>query len=181
LDHSRCPAGSSSELVGVMGSAVAGFGHYWTESRRELGSVRISVHILRWHGGFGSDGGRAVLSSQFQGVRALDGSRGGAGDRGAGCGGTLRACRPGAAWARAERSPTTVEFEGPNDFRDEEQRNLVRLMSVILTNSFPARWNPDADNSAHQRAERIFGAGAMSMGPHDPRRDRSNTSALRCN
>ncbi len=57
--------------------------------------------------------------------------------------------------------PTAVEFEGPDDFRDEEQKNLVRLMSVIADKQLAGRWNPEANNAAHQRAERIFGAGAM--------------------
>jgi hypothetical protein len=57
--------------------------------------------------------------------------------------------------------PTTVEFEGPEDFRSEEKRNLVRVMSIIAGKQIAGRWNPDANNAAHQRAERIFGAGAM--------------------
>lgn len=57
--------------------------------------------------------------------------------------------------------PTTVEFEGPDDFRGEEQKNLVRLMSVIAEQQLAGRWNPEANNAAHQRAERIFSAGAM--------------------
>ena len=57
--------------------------------------------------------------------------------------------------------PTTVEFEGPDDFRDDEQRNLVRLMSLIAEKQLAGRWNPEANSSVHQRAERIFGAGAM--------------------
>ena len=57
--------------------------------------------------------------------------------------------------------PTSVEFEGPEDFRSEEKKNLVRLMSLIAERQLVGRWNPDANNAAHQRAERIFGAGAM--------------------
>jgi len=57
--------------------------------------------------------------------------------------------------------PTTVEFEGPNDFRAEEKKNIVRLLSVIADKLLTGRWNPDANNAAHQKVERIFGAGAM--------------------
>jgi hypothetical protein len=57
--------------------------------------------------------------------------------------------------------PTTVEFEGPEDFRTEEKQNLVRLMSMIADKQLAGRWNPDANNGAHKRAERVFGAGAM--------------------
>jgi hypothetical protein len=57
--------------------------------------------------------------------------------------------------------PTIVEFEGPDDFRDEERKNLVRLMSVIADKQLTGRWNPESNDAAHLRAERIFGAGAM--------------------
>jgi hypothetical protein len=57
--------------------------------------------------------------------------------------------------------PTTIEFEGPDDFRAGEQKNLVRLLSLIADKQLTGRWNPEANNAAHQRAERIFGAGAM--------------------
>lgn len=57
--------------------------------------------------------------------------------------------------------PTTAEFEGPEDFRREEKLNLVRLMSLIAEKQLAGRWNPDANNAAHQRAERIFSAGPM--------------------
>ena len=57
--------------------------------------------------------------------------------------------------------PTAVEFEGPEDCRAEEKRNLVRIMSLIADKQLVGRWNPYANNAAHQKAERIFGAGAM--------------------
>jgi HNH endonuclease len=57
--------------------------------------------------------------------------------------------------------PTTFEFEGSEDFRGEEKRNLVRLMSVIADKQLVGRWNSDANNAAHQRADRIFTAGTM--------------------
>ncbi|MCA9054887.1 MAG: HNH endonuclease [Planctomycetaceae bacterium] len=57
--------------------------------------------------------------------------------------------------------PTAVEFESPEDFRDTEKKNLVQLLSLIAESLLIGRWNPDANNAAHQRAERIFAAGAM--------------------
>ena len=57
--------------------------------------------------------------------------------------------------------PTDVEFEGPDDFRSDERRNLVRLMSLVAEKQLLRKWNPEANNDGHQRAERIFGAGAM--------------------
>ena len=57
--------------------------------------------------------------------------------------------------------PTHHEFEGSDDFRDDERRNLVRLLSLIAERQLVGRWNPDAGNAGHQRAERIFSAGTM--------------------
>jgi hypothetical protein len=57
--------------------------------------------------------------------------------------------------------PTDVEFESANDFREEEKNNLVRLLSLVAEKQLVNRWNPDANNAAHQKAERIFSAGAM--------------------
>lgn len=57
--------------------------------------------------------------------------------------------------------PTTVEFEGPEDFRAEEKKNIVLLMSMIAKKQISGKWNPDADNASHKKAERIFSAGSM--------------------
>lgn len=57
--------------------------------------------------------------------------------------------------------PTAIEFESSDDFRAAEKKNLVRLLSLIADEQLVDRWNPDAGNAAHRRAERIFGAGAM--------------------
>jgi hypothetical protein len=57
--------------------------------------------------------------------------------------------------------PTAVEFEGPEDFRDDEKQNTIRLMSLIADKQLSGRWNPEANNAGHKRAERIFSAGSM--------------------
>jgi hypothetical protein len=57
--------------------------------------------------------------------------------------------------------PTDVEFEGPEDFREFEKKNLVKLLSSVADKQLVGCWNPDADSAAHKRAERIFGAGSM--------------------
>jgi hypothetical protein len=57
--------------------------------------------------------------------------------------------------------PTDVEFEGPEDFRELEKSNIIRLLSLIAEKQLVGRWNPEANNAAHQKAERIFGAGAL--------------------
>ena len=57
--------------------------------------------------------------------------------------------------------PAGVEIEGPEDSRADEKRNLVRLLSLIAENLLVGKWNPEANNAAHQKADRIFGAGAL--------------------
>lgn len=57
--------------------------------------------------------------------------------------------------------PADVEIEGPQDYRSDEKANLVRLMSLLADKLLVGRWNPDANNAAHRRAERMFAAGSL--------------------
>jgi hypothetical protein len=57
--------------------------------------------------------------------------------------------------------PTIVEFESADNFRGIEKANLIRLMSLIAEKQLAGKWNPEANGAAHQKAERIFSAGAM--------------------
>ncbi len=57
--------------------------------------------------------------------------------------------------------PLEFEFEGPEDFRQVEKRNIIRLLSFIADAQLTGRWNPEANNAAHKKAERIFGAGSL--------------------
>lgn len=57
--------------------------------------------------------------------------------------------------------PVDVEFQSEEDFRDTEERNLIRLMSIIAEEGLIDRWNPERNDAVHQRTERIFSAGAI--------------------
>lgn len=57
--------------------------------------------------------------------------------------------------------PTGVEFESDDDFRDIEEKNLVRLMSIVADEGLIGRWNSEGADAAHQKAECIFSAGAV--------------------
>lgn len=57
--------------------------------------------------------------------------------------------------------PSAVEFQSDEDFRDTEERNLIRLMSIIAEEGLMNRWNPERGDAVHQRTERIFSAGAI--------------------
>lgn len=57
--------------------------------------------------------------------------------------------------------PSNVEFESREDLRSTEERNLIRLMSIIAEEGLIDRWNPELGDAMHQRTERIFSAGAI--------------------
>ena len=57
--------------------------------------------------------------------------------------------------------PSAVEFQSDEDFRDVEERNLIRLMSIIAEEGLIDRWNPERADAIHKRTERIFSAGAV--------------------
>ncbi len=57
--------------------------------------------------------------------------------------------------------PSDAEFESNEDFRSNEERNLVRLMSIVAEEGLIDRWNPERGDAVHQRTERIFSAGAI--------------------
>ncbi len=57
--------------------------------------------------------------------------------------------------------PSAVEFQSDEDFRDTEERNLIRLMSIIAEEGLIDRWSLERADAVHQRTERIFSAGAI--------------------
>ena len=57
--------------------------------------------------------------------------------------------------------PSAVEFQSDEDLRDTEERNLIRLMSIIAEEGLIDHWNPERADAVHQRTERIFSAGAI--------------------
>ena len=57
--------------------------------------------------------------------------------------------------------PNSAEFDGADDLRGSEERNLVRLMSIIADEGLKGKWDPERNNAAHRRTERIFSAGSV--------------------
>lgn len=57
--------------------------------------------------------------------------------------------------------PIEEEFESENDFRKDEERNLVTLMNIVVEEGLEGKWAPDRADSEHKKAERIFSAGAV--------------------
>ena len=57
--------------------------------------------------------------------------------------------------------PVDDEFESDTDYRKQERRNLVKLMNIIAEEGLIERWDPERNDAAHKRAQRIFGAGAV--------------------
>lgn len=57
--------------------------------------------------------------------------------------------------------PVQEEFESETDFRKHERRNLVKLMNIVAEEGLEGRWAPERADAAHQKAERVFSAGAV--------------------
>lgn len=57
--------------------------------------------------------------------------------------------------------PSAAEFQSDEDLREIEERNLVRMMSIIAEEGLTDRWSPERADAVHQRTERIFSAGAV--------------------
>jgi len=57
--------------------------------------------------------------------------------------------------------PVEDEFESEGDFRIKERKNLVNLMNIIAEEGLENKWGPERADAAHDKAERIFGAGAV--------------------
>ena len=57
--------------------------------------------------------------------------------------------------------PNAAEFQSDNDLRETEEKNLVRLMSVIAEEGLVERWNPERADALHRRTERVFSAGSI--------------------
>jgi hypothetical protein len=57
--------------------------------------------------------------------------------------------------------PLDVAFESDSDLREHERRNLVLLMNMVAEETLVNRWNPDANDAEHRRAQRIYLAGAI--------------------
>lgn len=57
--------------------------------------------------------------------------------------------------------PSAAEFQSDEDFRQTEERNLIRLMNMIAEEGLIDRWNPERGDAVCQRTERVFSAGAI--------------------
>jgi hypothetical protein len=57
--------------------------------------------------------------------------------------------------------PLNDEFETESYHRDEEKEHLVRLFNLVVTHGLEGRWSPERNDAAHQKADRLFSAGAL--------------------
>jgi len=55
--------------------------------------------------------------------------------------------------------PLKEDLEIVDVWRDNERRNVVRLLNILAEETLDARWNPESNDSQHRKAERIYGAG----------------------
>ncbi len=59
------------------------------------------------------------------------------------------------------KAPLEFVINTGEDLRDEEKENIINLMNIITKHVLNGKWNPDANNSGHKRARRIFLAGTI--------------------
>lgn len=57
--------------------------------------------------------------------------------------------------------PLHDEFETKAHFRAEEKENVVKFFNVVVEHGLEGRWAPERKDAAHQKAARIFSAGAL--------------------
>lgn len=57
--------------------------------------------------------------------------------------------------------PRDDEFETESYHRDEERQNVIRFFNLIVDKTLDQRWDPDAGDAAHKKADRLFSAGAL--------------------
>jgi hypothetical protein len=58
-------------------------------------------------------------------------------------------------------TPLNDEFESEADHRDDEKRNVVSLLSTLVTLSLTDKWAPERADAAHKKAARLYSAGAL--------------------
>ena len=57
--------------------------------------------------------------------------------------------------------PLNDEFESDGYHRDEEKANVVRLLNLVVDLALVGRWAPERNDADHQKAARLFSAGAL--------------------
>lgn len=57
--------------------------------------------------------------------------------------------------------PLKEPLEESEDLRTKEKNNMVRLFNIVAEETLIGRWNPEANNAEHKKAERVYLAGAI--------------------
>jgi len=57
--------------------------------------------------------------------------------------------------------PIDDEFESDSNYRNEEKRNLIRLMNIIAEEGLKGKWDPERNDAMHRRTQKVFSAGAI--------------------
>ena len=58
-------------------------------------------------------------------------------------------------------APLNDEFETEAYHRDDEKTNLVRLLNIVVNHALADKWAPERNDAEHQKAARLFNAGAL--------------------
>jgi hypothetical protein len=57
--------------------------------------------------------------------------------------------------------PLKEDLEIVDVWRDNERKNVIKLMNILAEETLDGRWNPKSNDSHHRKAERIYRAGCV--------------------
>lgn len=57
--------------------------------------------------------------------------------------------------------PLREPLQEAEELRTKEKNNMIRLFNIVAEETLIGRWNPEADNADHKKAERVYLAGAV--------------------
>ena len=57
--------------------------------------------------------------------------------------------------------PLKEDLETVDVWRDNEMKNMIKLLNILAKETLEGRWNPKANDAQHRKAERIYRAGCI--------------------
>lgn len=61
------------------------------------------------------------------------------------------------------KPPLTIEIDSKEDFRNQEIENNIIFFNLLANELLINKWNPDANDDVHKKAERIFRIGSIMV------------------
>ena len=57
--------------------------------------------------------------------------------------------------------PLEIELEKSDEYREMERKNLVKLLNIFTLETLNHKWNPDLNDEAHKKTERLYSMGSI--------------------